>query len=228
VAATFVGFEMIALWGMGFALSQPQWFGRLVLSSATQQSTACEVRPGERPGAPSTLSPSDARVGSWMLGLRVGQDAQARQSRTVAPTVLAASATGVRQVASLLRVPTPGVFEPHNLVLANTEFLSFVEGDGSGTAHGLAVAYSPQACLAYKLGSLWGYALLSRFALPGEASIFAVEIRYYAPQIGLPEEVWRPMIEPTPREATADQINSQSTRLTEAVTRHLSGPGISR
>jgi hypothetical protein len=156
-----------------------------------------------------------------MLGLRVGRDAQARQSRTVAPEVLAASAGGVRQVASLLGVPTPAAFEPRNVVLANTEFLSFVERDASETAHGLAVAYSPQACLAYKLGSLWGYALLPRVALPGEPSIFAVEIRYYAPQIGLPEEVWRPMIERTPGEATGDQINAQSTRLTEAVTNHL-------
>ena len=228
VAATFVGFEVISLRGMDFALSHPQWFGRLLLSSATQQSKACEVRPGERPGTSSTLSATDARVGAWMLGLRLGQDSQARQSRTVDPTVLASSAAGVRQVAALLAVPTPGLFEPHNIALANTEFLSVVEQDASETAHGLAVAYSPQACLSYKLGALWGYATLSRFALPGEPSIFAVEIRYYAPQIGLPEEVWRAMIERTPREATADQINAQSVRLTDAVTKHLNSPPASR
>ena len=222
LAASFAAFELLSMRGFDLLLSFPQVFGNLLLSRATRDSKACEVQPGENPGrAASALNESDARVGSWFLGVRVGRDAQARQSTTVDAKVLDASAAGVQQVAGLLGTPAPGLFVPQQKPLASTEFVAFIEGDQQGTAHQLAVAYAPLACQVYKLGALWGYSTLTRFALPGERSIFGVEIRHYARKVGLPETLWRPMIERTRRDATPAEINSQSTMLTDGVTKFL-------
>jgi hypothetical protein len=224
VAGTFVAFELLSLKGMDFATAHPGLFGRILLSSATQASTACEVRAGETSAATAHgIRPADARTGSWMLGFRVGQDAQARMLSTVTPPALQASADGIARLADALNVPVPAPFAPRQLALANPEFVSFVEADAQTTAHRLAVSHSSQACQLYKLGALWGYAAVARMALPGERSIYAVEIQHYATDLDLPEPLWQPLVAPTPLALTAPQINAESMALTEAVTRYLSG-----
>ena len=224
VAGTFVAFELVSLKGMDFALAHPALFGRILLSHATQASSACELRAGDAPAAPTPgVQAADARTASWMLGLRVGRDAQARMSTTVTPPVLQASAAGIAQLSGALNVPVPTGFAPVQMVQSNTEFVSFVEVDAQSTAHRLAVNYAPQACRLYKLGALWGYATLARMSLAGERSIYAVEISHYATQLELPPSLWKPLIDPTPGDATVDQINAQSMALTERVTKYLSG-----
>ncbi len=219
VAGTFVVLEIVSLHGMDFVVGHPEWFGDLALPSAIKRSTSCDAAADGRAGSPA-LSAADVRVGSWLLGMRLGRDAQARQSPTVQPAVLAQSAAGLQSLAGLLAVPAPALFTPANRLMANTEFVEFLERDESGTARGLASAYSPRACQILKLGGLWGYASLSRFALPGEPSIYAMEIAHYARQTALPDALWKPMIVRTPRTATPDDINAESTKLTAAVTQY--------
>jgi hypothetical protein len=224
VAATFVGFELLSEKGMDFALAHPSLFGRILLSRSTQASTACVVQAGETSGETAHgISPADARTASWMLGFRVGQDAQARMSSTVTRPVLQASADGIARLAGALNVPVPAAFAPRQLLQSNTEFVSFVEADAQTTAHQLAVSHSPQACRLYKLGALWGYATIARMSLAGERSIYAVEIQHYATELGLPKALWQPFVDPTPRDGTAPQINAESMALTEAVTTYLRG-----
>ena len=222
VASTFVAIEMISLHGMDFVSQHPSWFGRLALSNATQHSTACDAPPSRPSTGATLLSAADARAGSWILGVSFGQDAQARQSTTIDPAVLESSASRLRQLSGLLATAPPRPFTPQRQLLANTEFVEALERDADGTAHGLAVAYSPAACQLYKLGGFWGYATLSRFALRGAPSMFGIEIGYYAQRAGLPGTLWRPMIARTPQTATVEQINEESARLTTAVTQYLS------
>ena len=222
VTFTFVAIELIWLHGMDLVSLHPEWFGRVALSSATQHSTACEAPAGSRTGTAPLRLP-EARAGSWILGVRVGQDAQIRQVQTVDAATLAASEDRLRQLASLLATPAPTPFTPRNRLLANTEFVQFLESDADGTAHGLAAVYSPVACQIFKLGGFWGYTTLSRVALAGEPSIFAAEIAHYARQAGLPANLWQPMIARTRPDATPDQVNDESTKLTVSMTQYLSG-----
>jgi hypothetical protein len=224
VAASFIAFDLASDLGMDVVLSNQGLFGNraVLLSRATQQSAACEVGANEKAsGESSALSAADARLGSWLLGLRMGRDAEARMSPTVTPPVLAASAAGIEQLAAMLRVPPPGAFAPRQLVQSNTEFVWFIEADAHGTAHRLAVGYSAQDCYLYKFGALWGYETLVRFVLPGEGAIYAAEIDHYARRASVPDALWRPMVQTTPENASAAQINAQSTQLTDGVSKYL-------
>jgi hypothetical protein len=221
LAASFVAFEIVMLRGADILFSFPDLIGDLALSSATRDSKSCDVQPPELAGRPaSALTAEDARVAAWYMGTAFGRDAEARQSTAVTPAVLAASIGRVNEIARMLGTPPPGVFMPEQKLLANTEFVSFVETDAQATAHGIAVAHSPEACFVYKLGTLWGYSTLTRMSLPGERSVFGLELRHYARLIDLPESLWRPMIDRTPR-VTAAEINAQSQSLTEGVAKFL-------
>jgi hypothetical protein len=222
IAATFVAFEIVAARGIDFALGYPRLFGPLLLSPATRDSTACTVGANDTPAARNdTLSGADARAASWMLGNRVGNDAQAGMSPTVTRDVLDQSAEGIVKLAALVGTTAPERFRPARIVNGNTEFRNWIETDPHGTAHRLAVNYSPEACRLYKLGALWGYSTMARSALGGERSLFAVEIDHHARAAGLPENVWHPMVERIPAGATPEEINAQSRTQTARVTEHL-------
>jgi hypothetical protein len=226
VAGSFVAFELVSLRGMDFALAHPAIFRNLLLSRATQASTACDPGSAAAGGTNRRAAArADVRAGSWTLGMRVGRDAQARMATTVTPDVLGASAQGIRQLAGALGVAEPRRFLAREVLNANIEFVSFIEADADGTAHGLAVNYSPDACRLYKLGAFWGYAALVRTGVPGERNVYTVEINYYAKELDLPRALWQPFIERTPRNATAQDINAQNMDLTARLTSHLFNPG---
>jgi len=221
IAASFVAFEVVMLRGADLFLSFPDLVGDLALSSATRDSKACDVQPGEVTDRPlGGLTAADVRVASWYLGVSFGRDAEARQSGAVTPAVLAASIGRVIEIARMLGIPAPGMFVPEQKLLANSEFVSFVETDAQATAHRMAVEHSPEACFVYKLGTFWGYSTLTRMSLPGERPPFGAELHHYAKLIDLPESLWRPMIDRTPS-ATSAEINARSQSLTEGVATFL-------
>jgi len=222
VAASFVAFEVASLWGMGVAMSHPGVLGDLALSPAVVNSTTCDVKADEQlPASRSSLTETQARAGSWSLGLRAGWDAKLREYGTTDPQALEKSQAVVDQFAGLLGVPAPGAFRTERLALSNRAFVSWIEGDGHGTAHRLAVTYSTNACRLYKLGAVWGYEAIVRNFVPGEFPIFASETRFYARQIGLPEPLWIPMTERTDTHASSDALVAESQALTNAVTQYL-------
>jgi hypothetical protein len=224
VATTFVAFEVVSLRGMDLVLSYPSVLGDIALSQAVTRSTSCVVAPDEERGqAPAALSVSDGRTGAWLLGLGLGRDAVARQYAEPNSPLLAELAAGSSDLAGRLAVPVPAVFTPAQMANANTEFVAFVEQDSGGTAHRLALDLSPQACELFKLGAMWGYSEMVRPALPGERAVFAMEIRHHAMRAGVPEPLWNPMLQRTPANARADDVIAEMTRLTNAVTAHLSG-----
>jgi hypothetical protein len=226
VAATFIGFELAATRGLDLMLDYPRVFEPLLLSRSTRESTACAVGADETPRTRNAaLSTADARAASWMLGVRVGHDAQARMSTTVTRDVLDQSAEAVAQLSRLLGAPAPAPFVPVRIINSNTEFRERVDRDPDATAHTLAVNYSPESCQLYKLGALWGYATLARFALGGERAVFEAELRYHATRAGLPDEVWRPMVARIPADSTAEAINQESQAITGRVTEHLMKSG---
>jgi hypothetical protein len=221
VAATFVAFEIAALSATSVALAFPGLFGQLFLPEAITKSVTCVVSASERSGAQPEQAASEVLTRSWLLGVSVGRDAVARQWTSVNPQLLEASATGTRELASRLAAPAPALFVPRQLAMANSEFVLFVESDRTRTAHQLAVKYSSRACELYKFGAVWGYSTMVRPAMPGERAVFAAEIHYYARRLALPEPLWESMLERTPRDATTDQLITETTALTNGMTSYL-------
>jgi hypothetical protein len=220
VAATFVLFEIVALSATSLMLSFQDLFGTLVLPREVTQSKTCIVAKAEQRDAPATTAASTALTASWLLGVAVGRDAVARQI-TNERRFLDPSEETVRGFARGLGTPVPAFFVPRQIAMANREFVSFIEADGQRTAHTLAVRYSARACDLYKLGAVWGFSEMERPVLVGERAVFAPQIRYYAREAALPESLWQPMMRPTSSDATRDQLITETTALTKAVTSHL-------
>ena len=217
VAATFLAFDILALSGMGVAMSFPNLVGDIALSRAVTQSTSCTAPAGSATGQ----ALRDARVGAWLLGVSLGRDAVFRQFAGANPQTLEQTAAGMRDLAGRLGVPAPSVFRPVQIANANTEFVAFVENNGSETARRLAAAWSPQTCELFKLAAFWGYSEVVRLSLPGERAVFAMEIRYHAPRAEVPEALWSPIIQRLPANAKAEEVVAQMTTLTGAVTNFL-------
>jgi hypothetical protein len=219
VAGSFIALELAARRGLEVILARPDLAPSLALSRTTRESRTCAVQAGERAAVPGqTPSPAAVQFSTWRMGLTVGRDALTRQYASADRGALAQARAEAKAIARGLGVPTPAVFTPHRMAQATTEFIAFVEDDPSGTARQLATGHSPRACHLYKLGALWGYASLVRPSLAGERPIFAAEIRHHALEAGLPPALWTPMVERTPRGATASAIAEASTALTQRVT----------
>ena len=225
VAATFVAFEVVSLSAVDLALSYPALFGNLMLSRTVTESTSCATAGTEtRPQPPATLSDADVSAGAWWLGLGFGRDAVFRQyagsPRELLDQLVAARAA----LAGRLSVPPPEPFTPAQIANANTEFVAFIEqGSATETARQLAATYSARACELFKLGALWGYSEIVRPALPGERAVFGMEIRHHATRAGVPEPLWRPMLQPTPTDAKREDIIAATEILTKNVTTYLAG-----
>jgi hypothetical protein len=221
IAATFVAFEILALSGMDVALSFADRFGDVALSRAVTQSTSCTARGVDDTGGTQSAGLRDARVGAWLLGVSLGRDAVVRQLSGANPQSLEQTADRLRVLAGRLGVPTPSVFRPLQIANANTEFVAFVENDGSETARGLAATFSPRACELFKLAALWGYSEMVRPVLSGERAVFALEIRHHARRAEVPEALWSPMMQRLPANAKADEVMNQMAILTNGVTTYL-------
>jgi hypothetical protein len=220
LAASFVAYERLSLLILDAIVSNPE-SSDLALSQATQQSTACKVGPEEAAGQPGPIAAPEARADAWMLGVYFGSDTQSGKPSKDGTT--AESVSEVERLAGKLSVPRPGPFSARQLANAYQEFVSHVEADAGGTAHRLAVQYSPQACQVYKLGAFWGYAMWIRVALPGTGSVMAVPINYYGRQVGMPEPLTRAMVAPASADGSRADRAAEAIALTEAVMKHVAG-----
>jgi hypothetical protein len=223
IAATFVAFEIVALSGTDIVVSHPDLFGNIALSRSVTQSVSCSVGPGEIAAARPDAGRNNAGAAAWLLGVSLGRDAVVRQLAGASPETLQQLLGGQNILASRLGVPAPAVFSPGHMAAANTEFIAFVEQDGSGTAHRLAIRYSAQTCELFKLGAYWGYSEMVRPALLGERGVFALEIRYHALRADVPEALWSPMLQRSDANVTRDRIAAQTRTLTDKLTTHLTG-----
>jgi hypothetical protein len=221
LAGSFVAFELLFLSATDAALANPEALGDLALPEATQLSTACKVGQDEATGQAGPLPAPDAKADAWMLGVRFGSDTQATASSRDSTT--GQSVSEVERLAGRLAVPVPGAFSPRRVANANTEFVTHVEADASGTAHRLAVRYSPEACQLYKLGAFWGYTMWIRVGVPGKRTAMAIPINYYGRQAGLPEPLTRAMVTPASADTSRADRAAEAIALTEAVTKHLAG-----
>jgi len=222
LAASFVAFDLLSLSATDVMLANPDALGDLGLSQATQQSTACEVRPGEAAGEAGPVAASEARANAWMLGVHFGSDVQSRQWNAGSGKD-ARSGGEIERLAGVLAVPVPSPFFARQVANAHEEFVSHVEADAAGTAHRLALKYSREACQLYKLGAFWGYAMWIRVALPGKRTTLAILINYYGRQAGVPEQLTRAMITPASAAASRGERAAEAIALTQAVTTHLGG-----
>lgn len=221
LAASFVAFELLSLSISDAIVANREAVGDLALSQATQQSTACKVGPDEAASKAGPIAAPDARADAWMLGVYFGSDTQS--GKPSGDRANAQSVSEVERLAERLAVPTPGSFAARQIANAFQEFVSHVEADAGGTAHRLAVSYSPEVCQLYKLGAFWGYAMWVRVALPGTRSVMEVPINYYGRQVGLPESLTTAMIAPASADGSRADRAAEAIALTEAVMKHLAG-----
>jgi hypothetical protein len=225
IAATFVAFEVVSLSAVDLVLSHPDFFGDLMLSRTVTESTSCAAPAGsERPQPSTTISEADARVGPWLLGVNLGRDAVFRQYAGSNRQVLEQMAKGRDEFAARLSVPSPAPFTPRQIANANTEFVEFVEEGGAAeTARQLAATHSPRACELFKLGMVWGYSEMVRPLLPGERTVFGMEIRHHATRADVPASLWSPMLQPTAADARREDVIASTETLTDDVTTYLAG-----
>ena len=221
LAASFVAFELLGLAFTSVMVANPEQAGDLLVSAATLQSSACEVGANEASGQAGALGQREAKADAWMLGVHFGSDTQSAAQRAPGGNLQADGE--VERLASELAVPPPRAFLARQIANAHDEFVSHVEADNGGSAHRLAVSYSPEACRLFKLGAFWGYTMWIRVALPGESTPMSIPINYYARQVGLPEPLTRAMITPTAAGGSRADRAAEAIAITEAVTRHLKG-----
>ena len=228
VAASFIVFDQLVI-GIGGRLAEAG-----VLPAAVQSSKQCQA-PVARPGGPQGVSP-DVLSDAWMLGVRTGLHARAalmvaERERSATPQtredvaatrrMIDAVAAEIAQRSAALQVPAPPSFVPANVAMENVDFPPFIEGDGNQTAKALTAAYGAAVCQAFQMGAYWGHSALVRTSLPGEPNIHAAEIGHYARLTGLPESLWRPLVDRTPAGATAESLAAEVDRATAAVTTHF-------
>lgn len=221
LAASFIAFDVLSMSATDAMLAHPEAMGDLALPEAIQQSTACNVAPGEAAAPAERLPMRDARAAAWVLGVYFGSDTQS--GTPVGRSGDGQSPSEVERMADELAVPLPGPFSVRQFANAHSEFVTFVEADASGTAHALAVNYSPEACQIYKLGAFWGYTMWIRVALPGQRSAMAIPIHHYARQVGVPAPLTTNLITPASADASRADRAAEAIALTEAVSRHLAG-----
>jgi hypothetical protein len=160
-------------------------------------------------------------VDAWLLGVYFGSGTQA-----TAQGAAGSNAQGngeVERLALELAVPAPPAFSARRVANAHDEFVAHVETDAGGTAHRLAVSYSPEACQLFKLGALWGYTMWIRVALPGASTAMSIPINYYASQVGMPEPLRHAMITPSATGGSRADRTADAIALTDTVTKHLKG-----
>ena len=220
LAASFVAFELLSLSIADTVASNPE-SSDLMLSQATQQSTACRVGTDEATGQGGPLAAPEAKADAWMLGVYFGSDTQSGKPSTdrTAPQPV----SEVERLAERLAVPTPRRFAVRQIANEHQEFVSHIEADAGGTAHRLAVRYSPEACQLYKLGAFWGYAMWVRVSLPGTRSVMEAPINYYGRQVGVPEQLTRAMVAPASTDGSRADRAAEAIALTDAVMKHLAG-----
>jgi len=221
LAASFVAFELLGLAFTSVMVANPERAGDLLVSAATLQSSACNVAVNEAAGQVGALGEREAKADAWMLGVHFGSDAQSTAQRAPGSSLQANGE--VERLASELAVPAPPSFFARQIANAHDEFVTHVEADAGGTAHRLAVSYSPEACRLFKLGAFWGYTLRIRVDLPGASTAMSIPINYYARQVGMPEPLTRAMITPMAAGGSRADRVAEAIALTEAVTRHLKG-----
>jgi len=224
VGGSYVAFEVASAGVTEVMRSHPEAFGGLMLSRATTQSTTCVVAPGETAsGAERGASAAEARAASWLLGISLGRDALVRQLEGTDARVLDASVTHMSGLSQALGVPAPAFFVPREWANAHREFAQFVEADARQTAHQLAVRYAAQDCELYKLGAFWAYSAAVHVMLPDRQMTHDVEIRHYAQKAALPDELWRPLVEPPPSSDRAQRM-AHDEAAAARITKHLMSP----
>jgi hypothetical protein len=223
VAATFVAFEVFSESAVDLVRAFPGLFGDVMLSPTVTESTSCAPPSGsERAKPPSTIGQTDAGVASWQLGVNLGRDAAFRQFAGSNRQVLDGLAQARHNLAARLSVAPPEPFTPEHIVNANIEFVAFVEqGGATETSQQLAARHSPRACEVFKFGAFWGYSEMVRPLLPGDRTVFEMEIRHHAMRADVPPLLWNPMLEPTPADAARDDIIAATQKLTDDVTTYL-------
>jgi hypothetical protein len=231
IAASFVVFDLVALGGFGLLLDTSA--GReLALSDTVRNSRSCLPL-----GPPTAPAVSNADASAWVLGLMAGTHAltsrwvpdvssgtpgaQRPQWQVLAEQRATQAAANVEKLAADLKVPKPAAFHGGKRGNANTAYMIMVEEDPTETARRIAENYGEANCHLYKLGAYWGYAAEVRIALPGERSIFGLEIEYHARKARLPEELWAPALRATASDATTDELVRETGAMTLAVTQHL-------
>ena len=222
VAGSYIAIQIALEQGLDFVLVHPSWFGGFGLDSATRDSRTCtpDDRGGEGGGA--SITP-DVRLTAWLLGMKVGRDAIARQYASVDPGTLAAGQKDIQMLAGMASVPAPLTFVPEHAVNANTSFIDYVENEANATARALATHHTAEACHLFKLGALWGYADMVRPALPGERSLFAAEIRHHADGV-VPADLVAPMVATTAPDAKPEAIFRADAATTQRIAAYLSAP----
>jgi uncharacterized protein YchJ len=135
-----------------------------------------------------------ARHAAFQMGRNFGIAAGATYTDLgTQPDQLAQLLQEVREQAAALGVPVPELPAIRHMATAMIEFSANLELDDRCTASRLASRYAPAHGHLYQLGAVVGYAAIG--CANGICGTFRREIRQYGELAGVPEPLWRPMVQ---------------------------------
>jgi len=134
------------------------------------------------------------RVAAYELGFNLGLVTGARNAGASAgePPTLRQEQD---RLAGELEVPKPGIPPLRQLANALHEYEVFVAADSECIGARLAAGYSKEHDALYRFGLFVGHSVTYRGMAPELGPLFVPGLRRYGQAAGLPEPVWRPLIE---------------------------------
>lgn len=140
-----------------------------------------------------------ARVAAYELGFNLGLVTGARNAGAGDAADGASTREERDRLARELALPRPGIPPLRQLVDALHEFEVYMIADPECIGARLERGYSREHDALYRFGAFVGHSLAYRGATPQLGPLFVADLRRYGQAAGLPEDVWRPLLEASSR-----------------------------
>lgn len=159
------------------------------------------------------------RFVAFQMGFRFGTAAVAHSSGTVQPGQIAPVLQEVRLQAFILGVPAPELPVTRRMAEAIGEFTDDLEADRQCTAARLASRYTPAHGDIYRFGVVVGAAVPN--CIEADCTAYAVQIRRYGKDAGVPEHLWLPMARGSLADVPGPNVREKTFRVVADLIEHF-------
>jgi hypothetical protein len=193
---TIAGAFWLLLWGeisLSDRVLRADWIPEWITASTVKPADCAAVVESAPEGRADAVALKRARVAAFELGFALGAttalrnaggaDSEMDHRMRAAP-------------ASELGVPAPEIPPLQSRTYALSEFRAHVTADPQCIGALLAKLYSPRHDALYRFGAFAGHAVIYRIQLPELGPMFVPDLRRYGRAAGLPEQAWRPFVDP--------------------------------
>jgi hypothetical protein len=169
------------------------------------------------------VSPEQLRVaasGAFTLGVQLGFASCLLDNSGDDPTAAQSMLPGLAESARQLELPAPMLRKSPRLLDSSALFAEAVRDDGQCLAARLSRRHTPRHAALFRLGAIAGYYVLFRSARPAARELFLPELRFYAQEAGVPDQLWRPLLADM-SQLSPDEVRGALLGPVAAIERHL-------